>query len=153
MGLNTGHHHPEIFHDGDTPREDRDWGLAQMDSVRDRPGISGVQAHHKSDARGQLVVHISTTSSDSMLTFFLSLTNFGHHVLHHLFPSVDSFRLLKLYPVLEQTLTEFGVPFETTSVLGTVKGQFLQLVNKRPNPLPPEAKYVAKYQSMQDVKQ
>lgn len=36
VGLVVAHHHPEIYHEGDAMREDRDWGLCQLDAVRDR---------------------------------------------------------------------------------------------------------------------
>ena len=36
IGLTAAHHHPDIFHDGDRMRDDPDWGLCQLDAVRDR---------------------------------------------------------------------------------------------------------------------
>ena len=35
-GLIAAHHHPDIYHAGDTQRRDPDWGLCQLDTVRDR---------------------------------------------------------------------------------------------------------------------
>lgn len=53
LGFNAAHHHPEIFHDGDAARVDRDWGLAQIDTVRDREDISGVKGSLGLDSEGQ----------------------------------------------------------------------------------------------------
>lgn len=65
------------------------------------------------------------------------MTNFGHHTLHHLFPSLDHAYLPELYPVLEQTLTEFRVPFRTHTFKSLMIGQYNQLANNKPNPIPP----------------
>nr|CAD7423342.1 unnamed protein product [Timema monikensis] len=111
IGLNAGHHHPEVFHDGDTPRKDMDWGLFQLDAVRDRKEV--------------------------MSCTFLALVSFGHHALHHLFPSLDHGRLQQLYPALEDTCKEFGIPFEVSTVWEMLSGQFRQLARTEPNPLPP----------------
>nr|CAD7571279.1 unnamed protein product [Timema californicum] len=111
IGLNAGHHHPEVFHDGDTPRKDRDWGLFQLDAVRERKEV--------------------------MSCTFLALISFGHHALHHLFPSLDHGRLQQLYPALEDTCKEFGIPFEVSTVWEMLSGQFRQLARTEPNPLPP----------------
>jgi hypothetical protein len=43
VGLTAAHHHPDIFHEGDAIRGDRDWGLSQLDAVRDRPSINGAE--------------------------------------------------------------------------------------------------------------
>merc|ERR1712142_395054 len=77
--VTTTHHHPELYHAGDIPREDTDWGLHQIDTVRD--------VEKKSLA--------------------VVLTTFGDHLLHHLFPSVDHSQLAQLYPALYETCKEF----------------------------------------------
>lgn len=101
---------------------------------------------HSEDQEGHLVVRIECCTTWSK--FFLVLTNFGHHTLHHLFPTVDHYRLPQLYPILEQTLNDFGIPFETSTVLECMKGQFAQLIRNQPNLVPPDAKYKPKsYQS------
>ncbi|XP_059471566.1 cytochrome b5-related protein-like [Neocloeon triangulifer] len=143
VGINAAHHHPEIFHDGDTPREDTDWGLAALDTVRDRPGISGVSGHLKSDSDGALKVVIDSTKSEDIASFVKVMFNFGHHSLHHLFPTIDHWHLPKLYPVLEQTLNEFGIPFTTKSIASLVIGQFQQASRSTPNPLPPKSIKIA----------
>ncbi|XP_069700190.1 cytochrome b5-related protein-like [Periplaneta americana] len=111
IGLNAAHHHPEIFHDGDAPRSDRDWGLGQVDAVRDRPEIS--------------------------TSLFLVLVTFGDHCLHHLFPTVDHSYLHLLYPTFYETCKQFGVDYQPFSILDLIKGQFRQLARNTPNPIPP----------------
>ncbi|XP_042223121.1 cytochrome b5-related protein-like [Homarus americanus] len=46
IGLIAAHHHPEIYHEGDTMRDDRDWGLCQLDAVRDRYAMNLVIEHY-----------------------------------------------------------------------------------------------------------
>lgn len=111
ISLNGAHHHPDIFHDGDAPRVDRDWGLSQLDTVRDRPAVAK--------------------------SLFLALTNFGHHTLHHMFPTIDHSRLPQLYPVFSRTCDEFGVHFPQHTVVELYKGQFQQIARTEPNPVPP----------------
>lgn len=36
VGLTAAHHHPDIYHEGDAMRDNPDWGLCQLDAVRDR---------------------------------------------------------------------------------------------------------------------
>lgn len=36
IGLTAAHHHPDIYHEGDAMRDNPDWGLCQLDAVRDR---------------------------------------------------------------------------------------------------------------------
>nr|BAN20361.1 conserved hypothetical protein [Riptortus pedestris] len=101
VGLNAAHHHPEIFHDGDEPRKNRDWGVYQLDAVRDRTEIKGILP--------------------------LVLILFGDHTLHHLFPTLDHAHLAKLYPVLEETCKEFNVDFKLHTIVDLLLGQFKQL--------------------------
>ncbi|PSN47101.1 Cytochrome b5-related protein [Blattella germanica] len=114
IGVSAAHHHPDIFHDGDTPREDRDWGIGQIDAVRDRPEITG--------------------------SLFLTLVTFGDHCLHHLFPTVDHSHLHLLSSVFEETCKEFNIEEQKNSFFGLVIGQFRQLANNTPNPDPPGKK-------------
>ncbi|CAH2010246.1 unnamed protein product [Acanthoscelides obtectus] len=113
VGVNAAHHHPDIFHDGDTPRpkDQMDWGIFQIDAVRDRKDINS--------------------------SYFLVLTNFGDHTLHHLFPTIDHGYLQYLYPEFFETCQEFGIRYETTTQLELVKGQYRQLAKHKPNPFPP----------------
>lgn len=115
IGLSAGHHHPENFHDGDTPREDKDWGAAQLDAVMDRNEITGSP--------------------------FLVLVSFGDHALHHMFPTIDHGKLNYLYPALRDTCKEFGVEFRMRSQLEMITGQYWQLMRAIPNPLPPGQKW------------
>nr|CAD7423343.1 unnamed protein product [Timema monikensis] len=105
IGFNAGHHHPGVFHDGDAPRKDRDWGLGQLDAVKDRKWISA--------------------------NILLVLTNFGNHALHHLFPTVDHDKLYDLKGVFKQTCKEFGVDFELAGVWECIAGQFRQLARDK----------------------
>ncbi|XP_011883430.1 PREDICTED: cytochrome b5-related protein-like [Vollenhovia emeryi] len=101
VGFNAAHHHPDIFHDGDTYRNDLDWGLFEVDTVRDREVID-----------------------DSI---FLALTNFGSHTLHHLLPSVDHYYLQLCVPAFLQTCEEFRVSSDKWTQWELIKGQFRQL--------------------------
>lgn len=114
VGLNAAHHHPDIFHDGDTPRstEDIDWGISQLDAVVDRVEITG--------------------------SHWLVLTNFGDHALHHLFPTIDHGYLEHLYPVFQKTMREFNLNLRFASQATLMKGQFRQLIREEPNPNPPD---------------
>lgn len=87
-----------------------DWGVAQLDTVMDRSEINS--------------------------SHFLSLTNFGDHGMHHLFPTIDHAVLQFLNPVFEKTCREFGVSLRLTSQLDMIRAQFLQLANSTPNPAP-----------------
>ncbi|XP_075150025.1 cytochrome b5-related protein-like [Haematobia irritans] len=107
IGINAAHHHPEIYHDGDARREDRDWGLFQIDTIIDR--------------------------SDLKKSQFLVLTNFGEHALHHLFPTLDHGVLPQLYPVLYETLEEFKTQLRECNHLEHILGQHRQLLRTKPN--------------------
>jgi len=97
------HRHPDLYHPGDLPNDatvknDMDWGVHQLDTGYDVTG--------KSD------------------NFIMKMTTFGDHRLHHLFPTVDQSKLCHLYPVVEETCKEFGVPFETKSAWDMFCGHF-----------------------------
>ncbi|XP_044252380.1 cytochrome b5-related protein-like [Tribolium madens] len=113
VGVNAAHHHPDIFHDGDIPRPEKDWGIYQMDAVMDRKDITG--------------------------SHFLVLTNFGDHALHHLFPTIDHGLLDYLYPTFLKTCADFGLEWKLSSQIELVKGQMRQLVKTKPNGEPPRA--------------
>jgi len=82
-------------------RNDLDWGLLEMDAVRDREVID-----------------------DSI---FLALTTFGSHSLHHLLPTVDHHYLHLCVPAFLQTCEEFHVSSDRMSQWELMKGQFRQL--------------------------
>jgi hypothetical protein len=58
VGLNAGHHHPDVTHEGDEIESTYDFGIFQMNSVIDR--------------------------RDTKQSLFWTLTTFGQHTLHHL---------------------------------------------------------------------
>ncbi|CAH2001566.1 unnamed protein product [Acanthoscelides obtectus] len=120
VALHAAHHHPDIFHDGDTPRSDEnyDWGLSQLDALMERKEIIG--------------------------SHFLVLTNFGDHCLHHLFPTLDHGALEFLYPVLQKNLEKFDVDLRVVSQWDTFLGSFQQLMRVTPNPNPPDLKKYSK---------
>ncbi|KAM7351849.1 cytochrome b5-related protein-like [Cochliomyia hominivorax] len=111
IGLNAAHHDPKIYHEGDTCRDDRDWGLYQVDTIIDRADLKGSQ--------------------------FLVLTHFGDHALHHLFPTLDHGILPQLYPILYETLDEFKCELRECSGLHHLIGQHKQLLRTQANPKPP----------------
>lgn len=106
IGFNAAHHHPDIFHDGDIYRNDLDWGLLELDAVRERKVID---------------------DSD-----FLVLTNFGQHHLHHLLPTVDHTYLPLCNDAFLKTCKEFGISTEKYTQWELVKGQFQQLLRMEP---------------------
>ncbi|XP_044760009.1 cytochrome b5-related protein-like [Coccinella septempunctata] len=113
IGKTAAHHHPDIFHDGDTarPSEELDFGVHQLDAVGDRPNM-----------RGSLI---------------LVLTNFGDHALHHLFPTLDHSVLDYLYPIFLQTCLDFGVEWKLFTSGELLKGAAQQLM-REPNKTVPQ---------------
>jgi len=107
IGVNVAHHHPDIFHYGDKPTKDRDWGLHSLAATRDRVEVYGSPN--------------------------LVLLTFGDHCLHHLFPTIDHVHLHSLYPILEKTCKEFGIEFKMLTTLDLLFGQFRQLMRREPN--------------------
>lgn len=83
-----------------------DWGVFQVNAVRDRKDITG--------------------------SHFLVLTNFGDHALHHLFPTIDHGQLEHLYPVFLETCQEFGIEWTMMTQMDLVKGQYMQLARVKP---------------------
>lgn len=53
--------------------------------------------------------------SDLKGIHFLALANFGDHILHHFFPTLDRGCLTQLYPILYQTVIEFKVELKILS--------------------------------------
>lgn len=106
VGLNAGHHNHHCVHDGDILRDNTDWGLYTLDTVIDN---SALRKSH-----------------------FLALTNFGHHALHHLLPTLDHGILPQLYPVLYQTMHEFDTELEEFPWFFHICGQLKQLARIEP---------------------
>nr|XP_018906533.1 PREDICTED: cytochrome b5-related protein-like [Bemisia tabaci] len=113
IGTTAAHHAPDLFHEGDVPREDRDWGLQQLDAVVDRKEISG--------------------------SLPLTLFTFGDHTLHHLFPALDHAVLEHLHPTFEKVCAQFNVHHEATPYWTLIKGQFQQLARTTPRIFPLKA--------------
>lgn len=90
-------------------RDDLDWGVYSMDTLMDNTDI---RKHH-----------------------FLALTHFGHHALHHLFPTLDHSILPEFYPILFKTMEEFEVELDAYPWYHMVYGQFMQLTRNKPNPI------------------
>lgn len=101
IGLNAAHHHPDIVHDGDTLRDGLDWGIYQLDTVMERADIKG--------------------------SIFFTLTHFGDHALHHLFPTLDHAILPQLEAILEKTCKEFDAESTSCSWIHHIIGQHKQL--------------------------
>jgi len=105
------HHHPELYHAGDKPREDRDWGLHIMDTTMDFD---------------------RTEDTWGVLSTPLQLVTFGHHLLHHYFPTVDTSKLEYLYPALYETCDEMGEVYPFRSVPHLIHGLHRQLNRSKP---------------------
>ena len=100
------HHHPLIYHAGDYQHpETKDWGVHQVDTVRD------------------------VKKSPNL---FLVATTFGNHVLHHLFPTVDHSKLDILWPAFSETCLEFGIDYRFMGAADMLKGIHLQLMRETP---------------------
>jgi hypothetical protein len=98
--LNTGHHSPNIVHEGDE-FESLDFGLYQLATTVDR---------------------IEPNSN-----LFMSLTFFGDHSLHHLFPVLDHALLPFLEKEFLETCMEFQIELRKFTFFESVVEQFKQL--------------------------
>ena len=83
IGVIAAHHHPDIYHAGDEFALGSDWGLCQLDAVRDRRDVNG--------------------------NLLAELISYGNHVLHHLFPTVDHGLLSLLQDDFMETCRKFHV--------------------------------------------
>lgn len=99
-------------------RENLDWGLYSLDTVMDN---SDFRKHH-----------------------LLAITHFGHHAIHHLFPTIDHGVLSELYPILYETMDEFKAHLDCYPWYHHVYGQLRQLSRVTPNPLDPTEKFYKK---------
>lgn len=81
---------------------------------------------------------------------FLSLTNFGDHCLHHLFPTLDHGILHQLYDIFFETLAEFEAECQCRSwFFDTIKGQLQQLSRFDTMKLDPHERYLLRKQKQQ----
>ena len=82
ISINDGHHHSESVHEGDELKS-LDFGIFQLGATLERK-----------EANGYL---------------FISLTHFGDHSLHHMFPTVDHALLPHLRDALLETYKKFDL--------------------------------------------
>lgn len=96
-----------------------DWGLYSIDTIMERQELRG--------------------------NTLLTLTNFGDHALHHLFPTFDHGLLPKLYDMFFETLLEFEAECQCYPwFFETIKGQFQQLSRTEPMPYDSHERYLRK---------
>lgn len=74
---------------------------------------------------------------------FINLTTFGHHTLHHLFPTLDHGLLEQLESTLLQTCKDFEVELREFPWFPLIVGQFKQLIRDEPRSL--------KQQNLKDI--
>lgn len=108
VALNAGHHHETIFHDSDVLKS-TDFGVYQLSATIDRIDIGK--------------------------SLFLTLTNFGNHVLHHMFPTLDHAILPQLHETLINTCVEFECELREFPWWTLIAGQFKQLTRTEPKRL------------------
>ncbi|XP_052740595.1 cytochrome b5-related protein [Bicyclus anynana] len=107
IGSNAAHHHPDIFADGDQVSEPTiDWGMHELEAVMDRPSVN--DSHFK------------------VMVFF------GHHALHHLFPTLDHAVLEYLYPVFLKQCEKYKANFRLMSQLELFIGQLKMTLKTEP---------------------
>lgn len=107
IGLIAAHHHPDIWHHGDDLKyNSNDWGIRQMEAVKDRKDVTG--------------------------NLFLVATMYGDHTLHHLFPTVDHSKLHYLYPVFLETCKDFNIDFQFETISSLAIGKYRQLARITP---------------------
>ena len=98
------HRHPLLYHAGDESHPtSQDWGIHQLDTVRD------------------------VEKSPSL---FWVATSFGNHLLHHLFPTVDHSKLDLLWPALKETCLEFDLDYQYMSHMNMLAGLPSQLARE-----------------------
>lgn len=100
VAVNAGHHIPTNVHEGDEFKA-LDYGIYQLSATLER-----------SEAKSNL---------------FMSLTHFGEHILHHMFPSLDHALLPQFRELFIDTCNDFKEELRECSLLGALVGQFQQL--------------------------
>ena len=108
VAVNAGHHGLKIVHEGDEFMS-LDFGFYQLGTVIDR--------------------------TEAGLNLFMSLTHFGDHLLHHLFPALDHSLLPHLRETLIETCKDFEWEMRQYSCLEALVDQFKQLSRTVPNKL------------------
>lgn len=105
MALSAGHHNPTNVHEGDEFKS-LDYGLYQLRCTVDR--------------------------IEAKANLFMTLTHFGDHMLHHLFPSLDHSLLPQLRDTLLETCKDFEEELKECSMLDGLIGQLQQLGRTEP---------------------
>jgi fatty acid desaturase len=98
--LSSGHHGTKIVHEGDEFKS-LDFGLYQLVTTIDR---------------------IEANSN-----LFMTLSFFGNHTLHHLFPTIDHSLLPQLLEEFMETCKEFELQIEKITMIKGIVGNFQQL--------------------------
>jgi fatty acid desaturase len=106
IAINAGHHGFAIAHEGDELKS-LDFGIFQMGATIDR--------------------------FEADTNIVMSLTHFGNHTLHHLFPSLDHALLPQLRPILLETCKEFDTELRRWTLLHAAIEQFHQLSRTEAN--------------------
>ncbi|CRK93345.1 CLUMA_CG006886, isoform A [Clunio marinus] len=109
VGLNAGHHHGDVTHEGDELDKSMDFGIYQLNCVIDRRDVKQSQ--------------------------FWTLVTFGHHTLHHMFPTLDHGVLPQLHDTFIDTCKEFQLELREYSWWPLIVGQFEQLQRTEPRTL------------------
>ncbi|XP_041970884.1 cytochrome b5-related protein-like [Aricia agestis] len=108
FGLTAGHHGHTTFFEGDIPsNEELDWGVHQIHTIVD--------------------------NIDHSSSHFKSLTRFGSHSLHHLFPTLDHGELQYLYPMVIEHCKKFETELRMSTFFKALISQSKQLTRKRPH--------------------
>ncbi|XP_026280421.1 cytochrome b5-related protein-like [Frankliniella occidentalis] len=113
QGLSAGHHHPDNYHEGDALGADNDYGLMQLAATGNCTGLRGRES------------------------LFFSLTHFGDHRLHHLFPAVDHAVLPFLEAALAEHMIQYRLKAAPMTTWEALKGKYLQMARTTPNWRPP----------------
>lgn len=104
MAVNAGHHGYSIVHEGDEFKS-LDFGIYQMAATVDR--------------------------KEANYSVPVSITHFGDHTLHHLFPSLDHALLPQLREILYETCKEFDLELRKWTLLHAAVEQFKQLARTK----------------------
>lgn len=87
--------------------ESLDWGIHQLDTIEQR-----------------------IEYDDSL---FKSITRFGDHAVHHLFPTLDHAELKYIYPILQEHCDKFEMQLKTTDFYGALMNNCKQIMRSIPN--------------------
>lgn len=100
VAFNAGHHTPTNIHEGDEFKSS-DYGVYQLAATIDRV--------------------------EAGFNLFVTLTHFGDHMLHHMFPSLDHSLLPQLREIFIETCKDFKEEFRECSMWDALVGQCEQL--------------------------